>query len=84
MAGVGGTQLSQELLCLIGEGGVAAQLGASARGRALPRQKPNQLVRVTGFELFRQTSENMSRYLVWPKVGEEGNIFFLLFLERRA
>ena len=84
MAGVGGTQLSKELLGLSGEGGIAAQVRASASGRALPRQEPNQLVGVTSFKLFWQSQANTRRNLVWSKVREEGILLILLFLEGRA
>ena len=64
-----GTQLGKELLGLIGESGITAQLRAGARGRPLPRQKPNQLIRISSFELFGKPQENMLRNFVWPKVG---------------
>ena len=84
VAGVGGTQLSKELLGLSGEGGIAAQVRASASGRALPRQEPNQLVGVTGFELFWQSQENMRMNFVGTQVREEGILLILLSPEGRA
>ena len=71
-------------LRIIVESGVAAELWASAWGRSLPWQKPQQLVGIAGFKLFRKAQKNMARNFVGTKGGEVSVLFVLLLGEGRA